>query len=547
MQPIMPFLTQAIVDNGIRWKNINFIWLILAGELMIVFGRAATDFVRRWLLLHISMRVNVSLISVFLRKLMCLPMTFFDTKLTGDLLQRINDHTRVQNFLTNELLGLTFSLLSFVVFGAVLAFYSWMIFAVFIGGSALYGIWLTLFLRQRRQIHYDLFEVQARNQSVIYQMVTAMPEIKLQGCQIRRRCEWETTQEILMEIQMRALKLRQIQEAGGIFINELKNIIITVLAATAVIAGDMTLGAMLAIQYIIGQLNSPVDQLMNFILALQDVQLSLERIGEVHGAEDEEYGKETMNRLPAPADRDITFDHLTFKYDPHARKDTLSDISLHIPQGKVTAIVGASGSGKSTLVKLMLGFFGHVEGSLKLGEKDLLKIDPKSWRKYCGAVMQDGVIFSDTIARNIAAEDKELDFDRLKFAAKAACIHDSIMELPRRYGTLIGRDGVGLSLGQKQRILIARAIYKNPEYIFLDEATNSLDAANERAIVDNLRDFYRGRTVIVVAHRLSTVRDADQIVVLDHGRIVECGDHESLTAAKGHYYNLIKNQLELGS
>lgn len=551
LQLIMPFLTQAIVDNGIRFKNINLIWLILLGELMIVFGRAATDFVRRWLLLHISMRVNVSLIRDFLWRMMMLPMTFFDTKLTGDLLQRINDHTRVQNFLTNDILGMTFSLLSFVVFGAVLAFYNWVIFAVFVGGSVLYGVWLTLFLHRRRILDYDLFDVQARNQNIVYQMVTNMPEIKLQGCEVRRSTEWEDTQADLMAVQMRALKLRQIQEAGGIFINELKNIVITVLAATSVIAGDMSLGAMLAVQYIIGQLNSPVDQLMNFILALQDVQLSLERIDEVRNAKDESNDTVALPQqrpyeLELP-DRNIRFEHLTFKYDPHSRTDTLSDISLHIPQGNVTAIVGASGSGKSTLIKLMLNYFNDFEGSLTLGGTDLRKYRPKEWRSKCGVVMQDGVIFSESIARNIAAEDKEIDFDRLQFAAKAACIHDFIMELPRRYGTRIGRDGVGLSLGQKQRILIARAIYKNPELIILDEATNSLDAANERAIVDNLKDFYRGRTVVVVAHRLSTVRDADQIVVLDHGRIVERGNHESLTQAKGHYYNLIKNQLELGS
>lgn len=552
LQLIMPFMTQAIVDIGIHNKSIGFIWLVLLGELMIVLGRTATDFVRRWLLLHISVRVNIALVSAFFRKLIRLPMTFFDTKLTGDIIQRMSDHARVQNFLTNETLGVTFSMLSFVIFGAVLAFYNWLIFGVFVGGSALYAMWLMMFMRRRKVLDYEIFELQARNQNQTYQFVTTMQEIKLQGCDNRRRHEWEDTQMDLLNVQMRSLRLRQTQEAGGIFINELKNIVITVLAASAVITGNISLGAMLAIQYIIGQLNSPVDQLMNFILSLQDMKLSLERINEIHNlpAENENRYKrldDKRNKVIDP-DRSITLDNISFRYDPHAPADTLSDINLKIPQGRVTAIVGASGSGKTTLVKLMLAYFDDMKGKIGIGSHDLMELDPTIWRDGCGVVMQEGVIFSDSIAHNIAtAGYTDIDLERLEHAARVACIHDFIMGLPLRYETKIGRDGVGLSLGQRQRILIARAVYKNPDFIFLDEATNSLDAANEHAIVENLRDFYKGRTVVVVAHRLSTVRDADQIVVLDKGRIVEQGTHDSLVEAHGHYYNLIKNQLELGA
>ena len=547
LQLIMPFMTQAIVDIGIHNKSIGFIWLVLLGELMIVLGRTATDFVRRWLLLHISVRVNIALVRDFFRKLICLPMTFFDTKLTGDIIQRMSDHARVQNFLTNETLGVTFSMLSFVIFGVVLAVYDWMIFGVFVGGSMLYAMWLILFMRRRKVLDYEIFELQARNQNQTYQFVTTMQEVKLQGCDNRRRHEWEDTQMRLLDVQMRALRLRQTQEAGGIFINELKNIVITVLAATAVITGNITLGAMLAIQYIIGQLNSPVEQLMNFILSLQDVKLSLERINKIHTLPSENEHR-SLSLKDSDTDHTITLENVSFKYDPHAAAETLSDINLTIPQGHVTAIVGASGSGKTTLVKLMLAYFTDMRGKIGVGPHDMMDMDPTFWRDKCGVVMQDGVIFSDSIAHNIATADyKDIDLERLENAARVACIHDFIMGLPLRYETKIGRDGVGLSLGQRQRILIARAVYKNPDFIFLDEATNSLDAANEHAIVENLRDFYKGRTVVVVAHRLSTVRDADQIVVLDKGRIVEQGNHESLVEARGHYYNLIKNQLELGA
>ncbi len=545
LQLIMPFLTQSIVDIGIRHKDIGFIWLVLLGELMIVVGRTATDFIRRWLLLHISMRINISLVSDFFIKLLKLPMSFFDTKLMGDLLQRIGDHSRVQNFLTGQTLNIIFSFLSFIIFGIVLLVYNRLIFLVFTICSVGYGGWIAMFLSRRKVLDYELFEQQAKNQNRTYQFITSMQEIKLQDCERRRRWEWEDTQADLFAVQMKSLKLQQTQEAGSIFINEVKNILITVLAATAVINGEMTLGEMLAVQYIIGQLNSPVSQFMQFIYSLQDVRISLERINEIHEGRNEETQENQATGFAA--EKSIAMDNIDFKYDPHALKKTLEGISFDIPEGKVTAIVGASGSGKTTLIKLMLGYYPVMSGSISIAGRNINEYNLKWWRRHCGVVMQDGVIFSESIARNIAVDDNEIDPERLREAARIACIDDYVMSLPLKYDTKIGRDGVGLSQGQKQRILIARAVYKNPDFIFLDEATNALDARNERAIVENLDVFYRGRTVVVVAHRLSTVRNADRIIVLDGGRVVETGNHDSLIERKGAYYNLVKNQLELGN
>lgn len=545
LQLIMPFLTQATVDIGIKHGDIGLIWLILLGELMIVAGRTSTDFIRRWLLLHISMRINISLVSDFFIKLLKLPMSFFDTKLTGDLMQRMSDHGRVQSFLTGELLNVVFTCLSFVTFGIVLLIYNGVIFLVFLAGTAIYALWIGSFLNRRKQIDYELFECQAANQNKTFQFITSMQEIKLQDCERRRRHEWEDVQADLFEVQMKSLRLQQSREAGSIFINEVKNIVITVLAATAVINGKMSLGEMLAVQYIIGQLNSPVSQIMSFVYSIQDVKISLERINEIHRSRNEEESDEKIAQFVGP--KDISIDNVSFRYDPHALKKTLDKVSFKVEEGCVTAIVGASGSGKTTLIKLMLGYYPVESGQIRIGDCPIGEYNLKWWRRHCGVVMQDGVIFSESIARNIAVDDGEIDLERLERAARIANIHDYVMGLPLKYNTMIGRDGVGLSQGQKQRILIARAVYKEPDFIFLDEATNSLDATNEREIVDNLARFYRGRTVVVVAHRLSTVRNADRIVVIDRGRVVETGDHESLTAARGAYYNLVKNQLELGN
>lgn len=556
LQLIFPFLTQSIVDIGIRHEDIGFIWLVLLGELMIVVGRTATDFIRRWLLLHISMRINISLVSDFFIKLLKLPMSFFDTKLTGDLLQRMGDHNRVQSFLTGQVLNIVFSVLSFFIFGIVLFIYNRTVFLVFLAGTAAYAGWTVMFLHRRKMIDYELFEQQAKNQDRTWQFITSMQEIKLQDCERRRRWEWEDTQADLFEVQMKSLKLQQTQEAGSIFINEVKNILVTVFAATSVIEGSLTLGAMLAIQYIVGQLNSPVSQLISFIYSVQDVKISLERINEIHGGRNEEPSSGRREGYPDDedkvdtgkrADRSIEFNAVGFRYDPHALKKTVDDINLTIREGKVTAIVGASGSGKTTLIKLMLGYYPVEEGEIRIAGQDINTYGMKWWRRRCGVVMQDGVIFSESIARNIAVDDGEIDTARLEAAARIACIHDYVMSLPLKYDTKVGKDGRGLSQGQRQRILIARAVYRNPDYIFLDEATNSLDAKNEREIVENLAEFYKGRTVVVVAHRLSTVRDADRIVVLDSGKVAETGDHESLIARGGVYFNLVKNQLELGT
>lgn len=541
---MLPFLTQSIVDIGIRDEDVGFIWLVLLGELMIVIGRTATDFIRRWLLLHISMRVNISLVGDFFIKLLKLPMSFFDTKLMGDLLQRIADHSRVQNFLTGELLSVVFTFLSFIVFGIVLYIYDSIIFIVFMCGCLIYAFWIAIFLNKRKVIDNEMFELQAHNQNCTYQFVTTMQEIKLQDCEQRRRWEWEDTQADLFTVQMKSLKLQQMQEAGSIFINETKNILITVIAATAVINGNMTLGAMLAVQYIIGQLNSPVAQLMGFIYSFQDVKISLERINEIHSGKNEESGPD--REMSFFRDKSVSFDRVCFKYDRHSLTHIVEDVSFVIPAGKVTAIVGASGSGKTTLIKLMLGYYPVSSGRIIVAGRKVEEYNMKWWRSQCGVVMQDGVIFSDSIARNIAVGDGEIDDQRLIEASRIACVYDYIMGLPLKFDTKIGRDGVGLSQGQKQRILIARAVYKNPEFIFLDEATNSLDAKNERDIVENLTEFYKGRTVVVVAHRLSTVKEADVIVVLDGGKVVETGNHCSLIKRKGIYYNLVRSQLDLG-
>ena len=546
LQLVLPFLTQSIVDVGIKNQDIGFVWLILLGQLMLTISRTAIDFIRRWLLLHISLRINISLVSDFFIKLLKLPMSFFDTKLMGDLMQRMNDHSRVNTFLTQQTLNITFAMLTFVVFSVVLFFYNKLVFVIFLLGSILYGGWMTLFLKRRKVLDYELFEQQAINNNKTYEFITSMQEIKLQDCEQRRRWEWEDTQADLFGVQMKSLKLQQTQEAGSIFINEVKNIIITVVAATAVIHGQMTLGMMLAVQYIIGQLNSPVEQLMNFFYSLQDVKISLERINEIHQMDDEN-GEEGLLTSIEDKNEGIDIKSIMFKYDQHALRKTIDNVNIHIPQGNVTAIVGASGSGKTTLIRLILGYYPVLEGKINIGNTDINKLDKKWWRRQCGVVMQDGVIFSESIARNIAVDDGDIDKERLLKAAEIACIKDYVMALPLKFNTKIGRDGVGLSQGQKQRILIARAVYKNPDYIFLDEATNSLDANNERSIVENLDKFYKGKTVVIVAHRLSTVKNADQIVVIDHGKVVEVGNHESLTAKRGAYYNLVKNQLELGN
>lgn len=545
LQLIFPFLTQAIVDVGINTQNISFIYLVLIAQLVLFVARMTTDFIRGWILLHISTRINISLISDFLMKLMKLPIGFFDTKMIGDLMQRIGDHKRIERFLTSETLNILFSFVNLIIFGAVLAFYSVQIFAIFLLGSLMYIGWILLFMRKRRELDFKRFQQSADNQSNLYQLITGMQEIKLNNCEKQKRWEWERIQAKLFKVSIKGLALSQYQQAGSVFFNEGKNILITVVAATSVIKGDMTLGMMMAVQYIAGQLNSPISQMISFMQSMQDAKISLERLGEIHDRDDEENLNDSKINL-LPDQKEITIQKLLFQYEgPHSPK-VLDGIDVEIPQNKVTAIVGASGSGKTTLLKLMLGFYPPIEGDIQVGKTRLDNYSQRMWRERCGVVMQDGYIFSDTIANNIAVSDEVLDKEKLLDAIRVANIKDFIEELPLSYNTKIGQEGSGISQGQKQRILIARAIYKNPDYIFLDEATNALDANNEKVIMENLQMFFEGRTVVVVAHRLSTVKNADQIIVLEKGRIVEKGNHEILSAKKGKYYELVKNQLELG-
>lgn len=549
LQLIFPFLTQAVVDTGIGGKDIGFVWLVLMAEMMLLFSRTAIEFIRSKILLHISTRINISLISDFFIKLMKLPMNFFDTKQMGDLLQRIEDHRRVEQFLTSSSLSLLFSFFTFLVFGVVLVFYNLGVFAVFLFGTLLYAGWIVLFLEKRRLLDYKFFEQAGRNRNVTYQLIDGMQEIKLQGCEQRKRWEWEDVQADLFKVNLQALNLQQVQQAGSITINEVKNILITVLAATSVIQGNMTLGMMLAVQYIIGQLNSPVEQLIHFVYSWQDVSISLDRMNEIHTETNEENAERTRSSYTEESTdgHSLAIKDLSFKYNIYSSKNILSDINLLIPNGKVTAIVGASGSGKTTLIKLLLGFYEPLSGSIQIGSANLSECNLGWWRSQCGAVMQEGYLFSDTIAKNIAISDDDPNIERIRHAARVANIADYVEALPLAYNTMIGQDGQGISQGQRQRILIARVIYKNPMFVFLDEATNALDANNEQAITDNLLDFYKGKTVIVVAHRLSTVRNADQIVVLNEGKKVELGTHEELIGKRGNYYGLIKNQLELGN
>jgi ATP-binding cassette subfamily B protein len=544
IQLILPLLTQNIVDIGIGNQDIGFIWVVLIAQLVLTLSSVFVDFIRGWILLHIGVRINISLISDFLAKLMRLPIGFFDTKMTGDIMQRIGDNRRIQQLLTSSSLNILFSMVNILIFGIVLLIYSSVIFLIFFTASALYILWITLFLKKRRELDFKAFSQNAANQSSIVQLITGMQEIKLNACEKQKRWEWEDIQAKLFKISIKGLALGQYQEAGATLINQIKNIIITVVAAGSVINGELTLGMMMSVQYIIGQLNSPVAQIIGFIRQTQDAKISLERLAEIHEKEDE-INPEKGLISDIPEQSDIVIKDLSFKYEGAGNENVLNDITFRIPFGRVTAIVGSSGSGKTTLIKLMLGFYPVKKGSIEIGQNNLQNYNIEEWRKRCGVVMQEGFIFSDTIANNIAPGAEIIDKKALADAVKTANIDEFIEFLPLSYNSKIGQEGHGISQGQKQRLLIARAVYKNPDYIFFDEATNSLDANNEKTIMENLAGFFRGRTVLVVAHRLSTVKHADNIIVLEKGRIAEQGTHQQLIANRAQYYELIRNQLEL--
>lgn len=545
LQLIFPFLTQSVVDFGIANNNVNFIYLVLAAQMMLFISSTSVNFIRSWIMLHISTRINISLISDFLIKLMKLPIGFFDTKMTGDLMQRIGDHQRIENFLTSQTINTLFSFVNLIIFGVIIAWYSLKIFMIFIIGSILYVLWITLFMKKRRELDHKRFQEASGEQSNVIQLIQGMQEIKLQNAEKSMRWGWERIQARLFRVSIKGLALSQYQQTGTVFINETKNILISFFAAYSVIQGDITLGAMLAIQYIIGQLNAPVNQFISFMHAYQDAKISIERLGEIHNKEDEENLDEQKVAI-LPQDKSLHMKAVEFQYDKHGEM-VLKDVSLSIPQNKITAIVGTSGSGKTTLIKLLLGFYEVSKGDVLVGDNQLKNYSQTWWRSQIGAVMQDGFIFNDTIAKNIAVGEEIIDKQRLLGAVNIANIRDFIERLPLGYNTKIGSEGNGLSQGQKQRILIARAAYKNPHYLFFDEATNALDANNEKIIMDNLNQFFEGKTVVVVAHRLSTVKNADQIVVIEKGEITEVGTHEELTKLRRDYYNLVKNQLELGN
>lgn len=545
LQLLLPFLTQSLVDVGIKDGNLSFITLILVAQLIISLSQLSVGFIQNWIMLHMNTRITISLISDFLSKLMKLPLHFFDTKMIGDIMQRIGDHNRIESFLTGSSINTLFSFLNFFIFAFILAYYNLLILGIFLLGNALYVCWILLFMKYRRELDIRRFAQAAGEQSSLIQLITAMQEIKLNNCEKQKRWQWERIQVKLFKISIKGLALGQIQQSGSILFNQTTNIFISFIAAKAVVEGQMTLGMMMSMTYIIGQLSAPIGSFIGFVQQLQDAKISLERLNEIHGREDEEQNiSSKLSTLPNR--REIQIENLSFSYDGADRNYVLNNVNLKIPEHKVTAIVGASGSGKTTLIKLMLGFYIPNKGNVKVDSIPIDMINPHLWRAKCGAVMQDGFIFSDTIANNIAVGEDSINIERLRHAVKVANIREFIDSLPLGYNTKIGMEGNGISQGQRQRLLIARAVYKDPEFLFFDEATNALDANNEKEIMEHLHEFYRGKTVVVVAHRLSTVRDADKIVVLNNGQIMEEGTHHELAEKKGLYYQLVKNQLELG-
>lgn len=543
LQLIFPFLTQSVVDIGIQNKDLHFLYLILFAQLFIFLGRTIIEISRGWILLHLSTRINISLVSDFLIKLMKLPISFFDSKMTGDIMQRIGDHQRIEQLMTNQSLNVLFSIFNFIVFGSVLAIYSLPIFGIFLIGTIFYFTWISFFLKRRRDLDHKRFSQMSDERNKVMELIQGMQEIKLQNAERNKRWGWENLQVRLFKVHIKSLRLEQIQTNGANIINELKNILISFFTAKLVIDGSLTLGMMLSVSYIIGQLNAPISQFLSFLYAYQDAKISIERLSEIHNKEDEEpEGSELVHHLPE--NHSLTFEQVSFRYQ--GMQDTvITDLDLHIPANKMTAIVGSSGSGKTTLMKMLLRFYEPTKGEILLDQTNLNKISQRTWRDHCGSVMQEGYIFSDTIANNIAVGDELVNKEKLLHAVNVANIREFVESLPLSFNTKIGAEGMGISGGQKQRILIARAVYKNPEFLFFDEATSALDATNEKIIMENLNEFFKGKTTVVIAHRLSTVKNADQIVVLEGGRIIEKGTHDELIQLNGSYFNLVKNQLQL--
>jgi len=542
---IAPFLTQAVVDQGIGNSNLSFITLILIAQLVMSITQMGMGFVQSWISLHTNTRIGISLISDFLTKLMKLPIHFFDTKNIGDILQRIGDHGRIQGFMSGTTFSTIFSFVNFFVFAPIMAYYNLKILFVFLAGNILYVAWILSFMRYRRKLDFKRFAQSSANQSNLVQLVTGMQEIKLNNCEKHQRWKWERIQVKLFKISIQGTALGQYQQIGSIFFSQTTGLLISYLSAKAVVEGNITLGMMMSISYILGQLSGPIGAVIGFAQSLQDAKISLERLNEIHNKEDEEQMIDNKINIVSE-NKTIHIENVSFSYDGAERNYVLENLNLTIPQNKVTAIVGTSGSGKTTIIKLLLGFYPPIKGKITIDNTPLDEINPHLWRQKTGAVMQDGFIFSDTIANNIAVGVEEVDKKRLLYAVETANIREFIELLPLKYNSKIGMEGNGISQGQRQRLMIARAVYKNPDFLFLDEATNALDTNNERKIMNNLDEFYKGKTVVIVAHRLSTVQNADNIIVLEKGKVIEEGTHIELTAKRGAYFELVRNQLELG-
>jgi len=543
LQGFLPFISKAVIDVGIQTHDVDFINLVLIANIAIVVSVLLSNMVRDWILLHVTSRVNIALISDYLIKLMQLPITFFENKMAGDILQRANDHERIRSFIMNNSLNMIFSTLTFVVFGIILLIYNKIIFFIFLTGSIIYVLWVFAFLRVRKKLDWEYFELVSKNQSYWVETIASIQDIKINNYEKQKRWKWENIQARLYKVNLKVLNITNTQNSGAQFIDTLKNLFITFYCAKAVIAGEITFGVMISTQFIIGMLNGPVVQFIQFIISFQFAQISFLRLNEIHQIPDE-HENVGNNHVALPDNKNLYVKNVVFQYSINSTP-VLKGINLIIPEGKVTAIVGDSGSGKSTLLKLLLRLYMPSYGDILIGNMNINNISLKQWREKCGAVMQDGKIFNDTILNNIVLDDEKIDYERLKKAVHTANIYEEIERLPLGYQTVMGEQGRGVSGGQKQRILIARALYKDPDYLFFDEATNALDTINEHKIVAALDNVFTGKTVIVVAHRLSTIRKADQIIVMQDGNVVEVGDHDTLMLRKARYFMLVQAQSDL--